>query len=319
MRHRVSLVGVLLVMLAIFAASRASATNPSTLVYLNGNPAHVYFNDGDSFRVLDGMFANTKSRLEGFNTLESFGPVHSWGTWNPHELWIIAKMATLNSRQGVWHCTSPDLHRDGYGRILWTCPDLGVDLVSKGLAHVMSVTDAPGRIEYIRAQRQAIAAHRGMWAHGVPDFVLTSVHSLDEDPGREQMYNRVISTVDGHTEPWSHHDHYETCSSVCAHSLHIDEARVEHVALALRADAQLAPRIADIDNLYLANLVGIYARRGTLPDWTPEALVADLTTKLSAAKARGEFGEMPNQETSCQVYVPFDVRYAHRPPCLEHP
>ena len=55
-------------------------------------------------------------------------------------------MATLNARWGVWHCTS-DLSRDGYGRILWDCPDLAVDHLSKGLAHAMNVDDEPARAE----------------------------------------------------------------------------------------------------------------------------------------------------------------------------
>ena len=32
-----------------------------------------------------------------------------------------------------------------------------------------------------------------MWAHGVPEFVMTSVHSYDEDRDRPWHYNRLIS------------------------------------------------------------------------------------------------------------------------------
>ena len=79
MRSR-QLVGVtLLVVLGLLMASLASA-KPQTRVLINSHPTPVYFNDGDSFTVLEGPLKDTKTRLSGFNTLESFGPAHRWGT-----------------------------------------------------------------------------------------------------------------------------------------------------------------------------------------------------------------------------------------------
>ena len=83
-----------------------AGAEPASKVFLNGVPAPVYFNDGDSFRVLSGKFAGLKGRLAGFNTLESYGPVHQWGTWTYKEMYVLAKMATLNARRGTWSCTS---------------------------------------------------------------------------------------------------------------------------------------------------------------------------------------------------------------------
>ena len=60
-------------------AHQALASEPRTKVVVNGLMSPVYFNDGDTFRVLSGQLSGTKARLEGFNTLESFGPVHQWG------------------------------------------------------------------------------------------------------------------------------------------------------------------------------------------------------------------------------------------------
>ena len=88
---------------------------PRTRVSLNGQVAPVFFNDGDSFRVLSGDLKGSKARLAGFNTLESYGAVHSWGSWTKKELYALAKMGTYNAREGIWTCTS-DLSTDTYGR-----------------------------------------------------------------------------------------------------------------------------------------------------------------------------------------------------------
>lgn len=188
---------------------------PASLAYLNGQPAPVYYNDGDSFRVLAGPLAGTKGRLAGFNTLESYGPVHQWGTWTAQELYVLAKMATLNARRGVWNCES-DMKTDTYGRTLWYCEDLAVDQIRKGLAHAMTVTKEPAKAPLLAAQKEAIEGKRGMWAHGVPAFVLTSLHSQDERPNDEKpSYNRLVSSTDGHSEKWEHRDTYEECQNVC--------------------------------------------------------------------------------------------------------
>jgi endonuclease YncB( thermonuclease family) len=202
-----------LVIAGLLALLPAGAhAKPVTRVYLNGLPAPVYFTDGDSFTVLNGAYTGLKTRLSGFNTLESFGPVHHWGSWDPRELNVIAKMATLNARRGVWHCYS-DLRRDGYGRALWFCPDLALDQVRKGLGHAMTVTGSAASPELLVAQREAMAEKRGLWAKGVPTYIVTSVHSVSE--GYSDTYNRLIATSDGHTEQWRHKDNYAVCLDVC--------------------------------------------------------------------------------------------------------
>lgn len=198
--------------IALAHAADADA-KPTSRVYLNGVPTPVFFSDGDSFTVLGGAMAGSRTRLSGYNSLESFGPAHRWGTWNAHELYVNAKMATLNARRGVWRCTS-DLRRDGYGRTLWDCPDLALDQVRKGLAHAMTITDDPAPAHLLAAQQAAIAEQRGMWAKGVPTHVLTSLHSNDE--GYEgTTYNRLVSVQDGHSVKWLHKDNYPECHEVC--------------------------------------------------------------------------------------------------------
>ena len=178
-----------------------------------GRPNKVYFNDGDSFTVLEGELQGTKTRLSGFNTLESFGPAHKWGTWDPHELYVVAKQATLNARRGTWHCTT-DGKRDGYGRMLMHCQDLIDDDIRKGLAHAYSVDEKPADAHELELQKLAQAEKRGMWAKGIPPFIVTSTHSADEGAGAE-TYNRLISTSDGHTEKWKHQDDYKDCTWIC--------------------------------------------------------------------------------------------------------
>ncbi len=202
----------LLVGSSLLIASVCQA-KPEARVFLNGRPTPVYFNDGDSFTVLEGPIKGTKARLSGFNTLESFGPAHRWGTWDPHELYVIAKQAALNARQGEWHCES-DMNKDGYGRILWHCEDLILDDIRKGLAHAMTVTAEPASPKQLEMQKLAQGEKRGMWAKGIPPFILTSLHSADEGAGAE-TYNRLISTADGHTEKWKHQDIYQDCQWVC--------------------------------------------------------------------------------------------------------
>ena len=210
-RFNLRLLAVLAGLLALWPLT--AEAKPVTRVYLNGLLAPVYFTDGDSFTVLNGAYTGLKTRLSGFNTLESFGPVHRWGSWDARELNVIAKMATLNARRGVWHCYS-DLRRDGYGRALWFCPDLAIDQVRKGLGHAMTMTGSAAPGELLAAQREAMAEKRGLWAKGVPTYIVTSTHSVAEGYAG-QTYNRLIATSDGHTEQWRHNDTYAVCQDVC--------------------------------------------------------------------------------------------------------
>jgi endonuclease YncB( thermonuclease family) len=344
-RSAASLVALVLAAIVLMAWRSGARAEPETRVYLNGVPTPVYFNDGDSFRVLSGPLTGNKARLEGFNTLESFGPAHQWGTWNAWELYVNAKMATLNGRRGIWHCTS-DMDRDGYGRTLWVCPDLAVDNISKGLAHVYSVDDNPGRIEYIRAQRRAIAQRRGMWAHGVPQFIVTSIHSANENPERDFAYNRMISVRDGHSDSMKHTQNYAECQMVCMTEKRVDYDRVDAVAAQLRENGELAdaikntaattpprqpapeshgdpvPAVASldlIDNLHLSNATAFYLRHDTLPEWVPPNAIAPLTRALAAAKASGALGVVTEAPSSCMLNVGFMRRYGlSRASCLRH-
>lgn len=298
--------------------STADGSSARTLVYINGRPTAVHFNDGDSFRQLDGPYSGRGSRLAGFNTLESFGPTHAWGEWHPFELWVNAKMATYNGRQGVWHCFTEG-ETDTYGRILLDCPDLATDQIRRGLAHAMQIDDTPARPEYLRAQHEAMRARRGMWAHGIPDFVLTSLHSADEDPTRDEQYNRLVSSRDGHSERWSHNDRYPECSFQCAETVAADMPRVTAYAQRLRADRELAPALANVSNILLIEAVSRYARLANLPEYLSEETTAALEPRLAEARESGQLGQTTMTTGSCMVYTDFRRRYGRdRASCLNN-
>lgn len=130
------------------------------------------------------------------------------------DLQHIADAGTKVAKKGGWHCTT-DGSVDTYERMLSTCSDLSEKLVSMGLAHVMSVTKEPGDAKLVELQRKAIHDKKGMWAKGTPAFILSSLHSIDERDNGSEVYNRAVSTLDGHSELILHRNAYEDCEEVC--------------------------------------------------------------------------------------------------------
>jgi len=284
--------------------------------FVNGRAVPVTFNDGDSFRVHSGEYRGSQCRLAGFNTLESFAPAHQWGDWHPYELYINAKMATYNVRRGVWHCTT-DGERDTYGRVLMDCPDLATDQIRRGFAHAYQIDDSPSRSYYLRAQHEAIRNRRGMWAHGVPDYVMTSVHSFDEDPSREWHYNRLVSTRDAHTESMQHRESYPECTWVCNDEIRVDVPTIRAAARRLREDPEIAPSLSDFFNLHLMEFVSRYRRVGELPEYLTGPVREIVERRLEREQRQGMLGETHTVQGSCMIHVPFERRYGrNRAACL---
>ncbi len=303
------------VSLLLLSAHDGADAEARSRVFINGRMIPVYFSDGDSYRQLAGEWAGRNSRLAGFNTLESYGPAHQWGNWHPYELWILAKQATYNARRGVWHCTSEG-ELDTYGRVLLDCPDLAVDQIRKGFAHAMNIDDTPSRPEYIRAQLEAIQNRAGMWAHGVPSFVVTSLHSHDED-SRPVHSNRMVSTRDGHSERWEHTDIYSECTWQCATEIRADQNLVRAFARTLREDRALAPQLTDISNILLIEVVDRFARLGEVPAWLEGDVRAQLVTRLGTAREQGQLGQPFEARGACVLYAAFRRRYGNnRAACL---
>ncbi len=306
LRPAASSVGVLLIGLIALAGQEASAV-PATKVFLNGRATPVFFSDGDSFRVLSGSLAGTGARMAGFNSLESFGPVHQWGAWTAKELYVTAKQATLNARRGIWHCKS-DLSRDGYGRILWNCPDLSESQIRHGFAHAMTVTSAPAEASLLRAQRKAQQERRGIWALGIPDYILTSNHSNDEGYDGK-TYNRLVSTRDGHSQKWYHSEIYKECENVCGKTTRYDEAKLQEGMLALRQEAALAAFIGRYSDGQLRGLLRTALVPEPLGGLLDEAHRQPLTAAIAALRDAGALGTAQQVVDSCMIYVAFKRRY----------
>jgi len=303
-------------------ASGPAHAEPATKVFLNGVPAPVYFNDGDSFRVLGGKYHGTKARLAGYNSLESYGRAHQWGKWTADEMFVLAKMATNRAKKGVWRCTT-DGKADTYGRMLFWCPELAEDLIRSGLAHVLSVNESPGDPKLIAAQQEAIAARRGMWAHGVPDYVLTSLHSIAEDTDGRNAYNRIVSTTDGHSNKWIHDENYDECQNVCDDGGEA-KSRLDKATAALKADPAVGPMLAGVggarkyDNDLLDLIASDFARGKDITKRMarPEHLPA-FAAVLQKLKDNGELGRAVKLP-ACMIYVDFRRRFGGgRAACLK--
>ncbi len=191
----------------------STAWKKQSKLILDGKRVTVYWPDGDTFRLLRGpnQRRSPAARLVGYNTLENYGPVHKWGTWTAQELFHVGNQASKVARSKAWHCfTKPG--SGGYGRILASCPKLAETLIAKGLAHVFSM-GASGDPKLLKIQKIAIQRKRGIWAKGVPPYIVTSIHSASAY--RRRAYNRVLSTSTGGSLMYRHGDSYNTCGWVC--------------------------------------------------------------------------------------------------------
>ncbi len=297
--------------------AQADAGEPRTKVIINGELAPVTFNDGDSFRVLAGSYKDAKARLAGYNTLESFGAVHQWGTWTAKELYVIAKMATMHARLGVWECTT-DGAVDTYGRMLVECPTLREDLVRRGMAHVMSIDDTPGNAKLLEAQRDAQANRRGMWAHGIPAFIVTSLHSAEEDVQGKGTYNRLVSTDDAHSVKWKHSTRYDECAKICQQVYEVHQDKVDEVAKALRDDIQVAAIVKNLSDADLRSVVAAFAKFRHINRKVDEDQRETLKTRLLTYATDGSLGEQSSNAASCMTHVPFERRFGTgRASCLK--
>ncbi|WP_181197263.1 thermonuclease family protein [Enhygromyxa salina] len=284
------------------------AAESQTKVILNGEAVAVHFNDGDSFRVLTGDFKDTKARLFGYNTLESYGPVHQWGSWTAHELYVIAKMGTYNARDGVWECET-DGATDTYGRILVWCPKLAESQIRGGYAHVMSIDDNPGKPELIAAQREAVTKRRGIWAHGVPDFVLTSLHSKEEDVDGKGTYNRLVSSVDGHSVKWRHNTRYAECDRVCQYRYSVDGAVIDELLPVAKSDAEIGAFLRPLSDADARSVLYDFAEYRHINRKIPEDQRKALDALLNEWAKAGKFGAQQRSEGSCMIHAPFKRRF----------
>jgi endonuclease YncB( thermonuclease family) len=181
-------------------------------VSINGLTVDVRWSDGDSFRITSGKYRGDRARLMGYNTLESYGPVHKWGDWNPWGLYKVAKDAKKVAQTEVWDCVAQE-ERDRYKRLLVRCPDLTKAMIKSGYGHLFELGQDP-HFDDLKLQKIAMETKQGMWKRGAPAVVLTSVHSIDE--GSDKItYNRFVKTTTGQAEKFHHTNQVKSCQWVC--------------------------------------------------------------------------------------------------------
>jgi endonuclease YncB( thermonuclease family) len=184
-------------------------------ILLDGQPTEVRWTDGDSFHVDSGPLRGMGTRLQGYNTLEGYGPVHRIGRLDPEALYTLALAAAPLLAATEWRCHTAG-KADGYGRALIECPDAAAMLVRTGHALVYAVDRPPDR-GLLALQREAQAARAGLWAGGVPPEIITSLHSAGEKGLKgKPAYDRLADTRTGKTRLRTHAARYATCQEVCA-------------------------------------------------------------------------------------------------------
>ena len=180
---------------------------------MDGIAVNADWDDGDTFAYVDASSENGKSPIERLQHTRKLRSRPSVGGMTGAELYALAKQAGVRAQESQWECQQL-AGSCGYGRICVACPDLQTTLLREGLAHVFALKD-PADPAMLEAQLAAQNDGSGMWAKGVPKELVTSLHSLDEKPGKNQTYNRLISTATGQSTQLHHSDNYESCSWVC--------------------------------------------------------------------------------------------------------
>ena len=174
----------------------------------------------------------------------------------------------------------------------------------------MSVTRDPAKPELVAAQKEAIAAKRGLWAHGVPDYVLTSLHTTAEDTEGKGTYNRLVSTADGHSLKWKHENDYPECTAVCDIGAdHPD--RIAAAVQKLKSD----PEAKDVVDAYLdkdlTRFVGAVAQGADLTPYfklQPQGRQAIFERVLTRYKTAGLIGRKLTGPPACMRHVAYGPR-----------
>lgn len=192
-------------------ALAALPTTPIDQITLDGVVVDVDWADGDSFRITSGARSGEGARIEGYNTLEAYAPVHRWGDWTYPALAEESGRSTELARGTRWACTTTD-ESGGFGRILVRCPDLREALLIRGLAHLFTL-EAPFPPETVALQAEAQAARRGIWEQGVPAAIVTSVSSTAD--GFDTTFDRVADATSGYADRVFHDENHQPCDEVC--------------------------------------------------------------------------------------------------------
>ncbi|MCP4872586.1 MAG: nuclease [Proteobacteria bacterium] len=209
------LIGLLFLAVCVRSPPPPDTDDPGLgTILLAGTPTRVLWSDGDSFKFLDGARAGRGSRLQGYNTLETYGPVHRWGDWTSEELHAFAKESAGVAASRAWECTTKGLP-DKYGRLLVECPDLRRHMIRTGTGHVYPFDEEPDP-ELVELQLQARLDEIGMWEKGRPEVILTSVKPFTEARGGQDWF---VNGRTGESGRRGHQSEYQVCEEVCIEPL----------------------------------------------------------------------------------------------------
>ncbi len=200
---------ILLLLLVLVLCQAGSPGGVEAAIVVGGRTVQVVWEDGDTLTFLTGPRKGRPARLMGYNTLESYGPVHRWGEWTPDELWELALGAARAAADQTWSC-SLGHGKDTYGRLLLDCPEARRRLIQDGWAHVFAYAE-PADPADMKAQRAARAEGRGIWAKGTPETLVTSVNA--EEGGK--VFLRVVSCRTGETRAEHQREDYDVCEEIC--------------------------------------------------------------------------------------------------------
>jgi hypothetical protein len=140
---------------------------------------------------------------------------------------------------------------------------------------------------------------------------------MEEDPTRPTAYNRAVSPLDGHSQPWVHTETYEECSKICLESRRLSPVAVAKVSGGLLSDEALAPGLAAFTPLQLGLLLSDFVREGRVSAVVPEAVRPSLERRLGELKAQGLLSPAETTHDACHVYVAFKRRFGlQRAACL---
>ncbi len=210
---------ILILVLAVAACATVPRASDGPLpdglhatLELNDTTRSVIWTDGDTFVFADGPRRGGKARLRGVNTLETYGPVHRWGTWDPRDLLELARGSADVAARSARSCRATG-EKDKYDRLLVDCLDARRELLRTGHGHLYPF-DREADPDEVAIQREAQRSKVGMWANGVPEAIVTKVDAASAENGWSAA-NWVVSTADGKSRREGHREEHQVCDEVC--------------------------------------------------------------------------------------------------------
>ena len=174
----------------------------------------------------------------------------------------------------------------------------------------MTVTDEPAKPELVEAQLDAIKNRRGIWSHGVPEFVLTSLHSASEGGGSDgRTYNRMVSSKDGHSEKWLHKDNYGECDKICHVDHSLPAEALDRFVAVIKADSVAATHLEGLDDAEIKKRAARFISKGSVGYMTTKEAALALDDQLPKLVEPFTPEMVEGNNNGCMVYVDFRRRY----------